>query len=151
MCSHAFQILWVHSVTCLCVPASLPCSVTCIITGNNFFLKLTASFFATYSQTFSSTPTPAVLFIVVLYLVIRRTYWLTGKTVVRRMGVTVQQVEEINCQLLRYWLFCAIFLSQFCTVPNILDENKFQYFMRINILNLDFSRSAGDFTYWIKS
>ena len=143
-------VLWAHSVTFLRAPASLPHSVTCIITGNNFFffLKLAVSFFATHSQTSSSTtPETPTGFI---YLVIRRAHWLTREAIGRRRGRnwTSGRNKLPTTEILTF--FC-IFGLNFCSVSNILYENKFQYFMRVNFLSLDFSRAPGNFAYWIKS
>lgn len=146
-------ILWAHSVTFFWAPASLPHGVTCIITGNNFlfFLKLAASFFATHSQTSSSTPTPEILSTGFIYLVIRRAHWLTREAIGRRRGRNWTTSGRNKLPTTEILTFFCIFCLNFCSVSNILYENKFQYFMRVNFLSLDFSRAPGNFTYWIKS
>lgn len=114
-----------HLLTCL--PHSLrACSdFTCVLQqvchlvslqAIIFFLKLAASFFATYSQTFSSTPTPETLSIVFMYLAIRRIHWLTGEAVVTRGGSNCATGGR-NKLAATEILSSAIFLSQFLFCP----------------------------------
>lgn len=113
VCSSVFQIPSVHTLHFLTV-----CHLVSLVALQAkevyfFFLKPTASFFATYTQTAFSTPTTKTSSPVLMSVAIRRTHWLTGQAVGGSVGVIVQHVEEIHFFPQRHWflLYCSVSVS----------------------------------------
>ena len=76
---------------------------------------------------------------------------MTREAIVRRRGRNWTTGGRNKLPATEILTFFCIFYLNFGSVSNILYENKFQYFMRVNFLSLGFSRVPGNFIYWIKS
>lgn len=76
---------------------------------------------------------------------------MTREAIVRRRGRNWTTGGRNKLPATEILTFFCIFCLNFGSVSNILYENKFQYFMRVNFLSLGFSRVPGNFIYWIKS
>lgn len=104
-------IEYIHWLTCVLQPVCHLVSLVLLQAMFFFLPKLAASFFATYSQTASSTPAPQTLSIVFIYLVIRRALWLTGEAVVRRHGSNWTTGRRNKLPAIEILTFFCIFLS----------------------------------------